>query len=291
MSKWSLSGFADEMSPELSCQLAELNRLGVGYLEPRTVDGHNISDLTREQLGAMKSALAQAGVKVSSIGSPLGKISIEEDFAPHMEKLKRTLEIQKELDAPYVRMFSFYIPKEREAGEFRGQVLDRLGQMAEEAARWDGVLLHENEKGIYGDTASRCLDLMEQLSGSHFRAVFDFANFVEVGQDTLEAYRLLKPYIQYIHIKDAQTLPDGKKRIVPAGQGEGHVEDILSDLHRAGWEGFLSLEPHLTDFSGLAALEQDPQKREANLGPVEAWELALSSLRDILKRVGVQQEA
>lgn len=289
MSKWTISGFADEMSPELGFQLRELNRLGVGFLEPRTVDGRNISDLTREQVKEMKSALAGAGVKVSSIGSPLGKISIEEDFGPHMEKLKRTLEIQKELDAPYVRMFSFYIPKGREAGEFRGQVLDRLGQMAAEAARWDGMLLHENEKGIYGDTAPRCLDLMEQLSGPHFRAVFDFANFVEVGQDTLEACRLMKPYIQYIHIKDAESLPDGKKRIVPAGQGEGHVEEILRDLHAGGWEGFLSLEPHLTDFSGLAALERDPQKREAKLGPVEAWELALSSLREILTRTGVQE--
>ena len=116
MSKWHISGFADEMSPELGIQLRELNRLGVGYMEPRTVDGCNISDLSQEQLAQMKSALAAAGVKVSSIGSPLGKISVEEDLGPHMEKLKRTLEIQKELDAPYVRMFSFYIPNGREPG-------------------------------------------------------------------------------------------------------------------------------------------------------------------------------
>lgn len=289
MSKWHISGFADEMSPELGIQLRELNRLGVGYMEPRTVDGCNISDLSQEQLAQMKSALAAAGVKVSSIGSPLGKISVEEDLGPHMEKLKRTLEIQKELDAPYVRMFSFYIPNGREPGEFRGQVLDRLGQMAEEAAKWDGILLHENEKGIYGDTAPRCLDLMEQLGSPHFRAVFDFANFVEVGQDTSEAFRLMRPYIRYIHIKDAETLPEGKKRIVPAGQGEGHVAEILQKLHTGGWEGFLSLEPHLVDFSGLAALEQDPQKRETKLEPVEAWELALSSLRDILTQIGVQE--
>ena len=99
----------------------------------------------------------------------------------------------------------------------------------------------------------------------------------------------MRPYIRYIHIKDAETLPEGKKRIVPAGQGEGHVAEILQELHTGGWEGFLSLEPHLVDFSGLAALEQDPQKREAKLEPVEAWELALSSLRDILTQIGVQE--
>ena len=124
----------------------------------------------------MKNKLAGAGVSVSSIGSPIGKIGIEEDFAPHLEKLKRTLEIQKELGAPYLRMFSFYIPQGRAPEDFREEVLDRVGRMVEEAGRWDSVLLHENEKGIYGDSAPRCKELLEAFYGPHFKAVFDFAN-------------------------------------------------------------------------------------------------------------------
>lgn len=276
-----ISGFADEISPDFGQQLQALNEFGVSYLELRGVDGTNVSDLSQEQLKEVKSRLSSAGVKASSIGSPLGKIGMEEPFAPHMEKLKRTLEIQKELDAPYLRMFSFYLPQGRPAGEFRSQVLERLSAMVEEAARWDAVLLHENEKGIYGDNAPRCLDIMEQLSSEHFRAVFDFANFVETDQDTLAAYSMLKPYIEYIHIKDATA----DKKIVPAGEGIGHVEDILRDLAGGGWNGFLSLEPHLVDFSGLAALEQDPQKRSSTLDGKSAWALALSALRDILSRL------
>lgn len=279
-----LSGFADEISPELARQLAALNRFGVHCIELRGVDGVNVSDLSPEKLREVKAALAGAGVSASSIGSPIGKISIEEDFAPHMEKLKRTLEIQKELNAPYLRMFSFYIPKGRQAAEFREPVLERLSAMIEEAGRWDAVLLHENEKGIYGDTAPRCLDLLEQLAGPRFQAVFDFANFVEVGQDTLEAYRLLKPYIAYIHVKDAAGEAGQPKRIVPAGEGEGHVEEILGSLFAGGWRGFLSLEPHLVDFAGLAALEQDPVKRAALMDGEAAWGTALGALRAILAR-------
>ena len=283
-----LSGFSDEIAPELDLQLAAIREWGLSHIELRAADGVNVSDFSTEKGKEVKNKLAGAGVSVSSIGSPIGKIGIEEDFAPHLEKLKRTLEIQKELGAPYLRMFSFYIPQGRAPEDFREEVLDRVGRMAEEAGRWDSVLLHENEKGIYGDNAPRCQDLLEQLAGPHFQAVFDFANFIQVGQETLPAYGLLKPYVAYVHVKDA-LLSTGA--VVPAGQGDGHVRDILTDLLGGGWKGFLSLEPHLTDFAGLAALEQDPQKRGSALDGKSAWKLALDSLKEILAGIPQAKEA
>lgn len=277
-----LSGFSDEIAPEFDKQLETIKEFGISHIELRAADGINVSDLTEEKVKEIKAKLTAAGIGVSSIGSPIGKIGIAEEFAPHLDKLKRTLEIQKELDAPYVRMFSFYLPKDRDPGEFREEVLDRMGKMVEEAEKWDSVLLHENEKGIYGDNASRCKDLMDAFYGPHFRAVFDFANFVEVGQQTLPAYENLKPYIEYVHVKDALMK---EKKVVPAGRGDGHVKEILADLIGGGWKGFLSLEPHLTDFAGLAALEQDAQKRGDALDGKSAWKLALDSLRAILNEI------
>ncbi len=283
-----LSGFSDEIAPELDLQLAAIREWGLSHIELRAADGVNVSDFSTEKGKEVKNKLAGAGVSVSSIGSPIGKIGIEEDFAPHLEKLKRTLEIQKELGAPYLRMFSFYIPQGRAPEDFREEVLDRMGRMVEEAAAWDSVLLHENEKGIYGDNASRCKELLEAFYGPHFKAVFDFANFVQVGQETLPAYELLKPYVEYVHVKDAQW---GTGAVVPAGQGDGHVKEILTALTGGGWKGFLSLEPHLTDFAGLAALEQDPQKRGSALDGKSAWKLALDSLQEILAGIPQAKEA
>ena len=282
MKKLALTGFSDEISPVFDEQLAALKEFGVSHLELRGADGVNVSDLSPEKLREIKENLKETGISVSSIGSPIGKISIEDDFAAHMEKLKRTLEIQKELNAPYLRMFSFYLPKENPPEQYREQVLEQVGKMAEEAARWESVLLHENEKGIYGDNAARCLDLMKELASPTFRAVFDFANFVEVGQDTLAAYESLHPYIEYVHIKDCIA---AEKKIVPAGQGDGHVKEILADLLHGGWRGFLSLEPHLFDFVGLAALEQDAKKRDSALDGKSAWKLALDSLCGILREL------
>lgn len=283
-----LSGFSDEIAPELDLQLAALQEWGVTHLELRAADGVNVSDFTPEKVREVKAKLEAAGISVSSIGSPLGKIGIQEDFAPHLDKLKRTLEIQKELGAPYVRMFSFYIPQDQNPADFREEVLDRLGRMVEEAKAWDSVLLHENEKDIYGDNASRCKELMDAFYGPHFQAVFDFANFVQVGQETLPAYELLKPYVTYVHVKDAQW---GTGTVVPAGQGDGHAGEILADLIGGGWKGFLSLEPHLTDFAGLAALEQDPQKRGSALDGKAAWKLALDALHTILETIPQAKEA
>lgn len=289
MKKLAISGFTDEIAPEFDAQLAAAREFGVSFIELRGADGINVSDLSQEKLREVKKKLEEAGIRVSSIGSPIGKIGIEDDFAAHMEKLKRTLEIQKELNAPYLRMFSFYLPKDKDPADYREQVLDRVGAMAEEASRWEAVLLHENEKGIYGDTAPRCLDLMKEFYGPHFKAVFDFANFVEVGQETLPAYESLAPYIEYIHIKDAVR---STRKVVPAGQGDGHVKEILTGLLHDGWRGFLSLEPHLVDFSGLAALEQDAKRRNSALDGKSAWKTALDALRDILKDIPeVKEEA
>ena len=282
-----LTGFSDEIAPEFDIQLKTVRELGVSHIELRGADGVNVSDLSAEQCREVKGKLDAAGVSVSSVGSPIGKIGIGEAFAPHLEKLKRTLEIQKELGAPYLRMFSFYLPKGEDPAVFRGEVLDRVGAMAEEAKRWDAVLLHENEKGIYGDNAARCADLMEQFYGPQFKAVFDFANFVEVGQETLPAFAALKPYVEYVHIKDARW--EGKQ-VVPAGMGDGHVKEILTELISGGWRGFLSLEPHLTDFSGLNALEQEAKERGAKMDGGTAWKTALDALRGILAEIPEAKE-
>lgn len=283
-----ISGFSDEIAPSFDEQLAAVREFGVTHIELRAADEVNVSDFTQEKLKEVKGKLRDAGIRVSSIGSPIGKIGIEEDFAPHMDKLKRTLEIQKELEAPYIRMFSFYMPKDRDPQDLRGEVLERMGRMVEEAKAWDSVLLHENEKDIYGDNAPRCKELMEQFYGPNFKAVFDFANFVQVGQEPLAAYELMKPYVEYVHIKDAM-MKNGT--VVPPGYGDGHVGEILSQLIGEGFRGFLSLEPHLSNFSGLSSLEKAPQDRGPAMDGKSSWKLALDSLKKLLAEIPQAKEA
>ena len=282
-----LSGFSDEIAPDFDTQLRVIRELGLNHIELRSADGVNISDLTDDKLQEIKSKLKNAGVRVSSIGSPIGKTAITEDFSAQPDRLKRTIEIAHVLGAPYIRIFSFYIPKGEDPALYREEVLERLHGFTEAAKGSSVTLLHENEKGIYGDNAPRCLELLKALAGPDFGAVFDFANFVEVGQPPKEAYELLKPYIRYVHVKDAVW---DTKQIVPAGQGDGHLAEILGDLIGNEYRGVLSLEPHLVNFSGLAALEKDPTQRKATLTGPDAFHLAVTSLRELLAQIPAARE-
>ena len=257
-----ITGFADEIDVSVDKQLALLKQLGISYVEFRSGDGINVADYTTEQAKALKEKLDANGIKVSALGSPIGKIGIEDAFAPHLEKLSHVMDIAEILETKYIRMFSFFMPDEQKSGkkpeDFREEVFLRTEAMVKLAAERGFVLLHENEKDIYGDIGPRCLELMERFYGEHFKCTFDFANFVQCGQDPLAAYEMLAPYVEYIHIKDALQ---ENGMVVPPGEGDGKLKEVFEKLEQAGYEGFLSLEPHLTDFVGLQGLEKSVEQR------------------------------
>ncbi len=280
-----LTGFADEIDQDLNIQVENLQKLGMRYVEMRGVDGNNLIYHSDDKVKEIKSRLDAAGIALSALGSPLGKIGIEDPFEKHFEKFKRAVEIAHKMETGNIRMFSFYVP-EGKGAQYKEQVFDRLGQFVDYAAANDAVLLHENEKGIYGEMAAECRELMDAFYGDHFKAIFDFANFVQAKQDTLEAYELLKDYIAYIHVKDA-LWENGS--VVPAGMGDGNVAAILKDLYANDFSGFLSLEPHLFNFSGFTGLERDKDAIVGGetkvLSGAEAFALAHESLVKILEEI------
>lgn len=288
MAKFILSAFADEIHEDFDIQLKILKKHDVRFIELRSVDGKNVCDHTIVELKELKSHAAAEGIGFSAVGSPLGKIGIEDDFAPELEKFKRTLEIAHTLETKYIRMFSFFIPKGKQAEDYRDEVLNRWRQYVE-AAQGSGItLLHENEKDIYGDTAARCLDLLKTLNTPIVKATFDPANFVQCGEETYPyAFKLLKDYVVYMHIKDA-LFANGE--VVPSGEGDGHVEEILKTLNDNGYEGFLSLEPHLGDFKGFAGLEQDSRWANEKEGGPKTFAVAAVALKKILDRLGAVAE-
>lgn len=272
-----ISGFSDEIDQSIDKQIEVLQELGQKYIELRNADGINVSDLTIQQAETVYDKLTTAGIGVSSIGSPVGKISICDDFAPHLVLLDHTLELAQLFETPYVRMFSFYVP-EGMAADYEMEVLRRTEQMIEHAAKKNITLLHENEKEIYGDIAVRCKNLMEHFYGENYKAVFDFANFVQCGQDTLEAYELLHSYIEYVHVKDARQA-DGE--VVLAGDGDGHVKELLQKLDKDGYHGYLSLEPHLSNFVGFDRLEQGKSEKRFT-DEIAAYKSAYDRLQQLL---------
>lgn len=242
--------FADEASPVMDAQIAAMTRNRLSGLEIRGVDGENVSCISLSKAKEVRKKLEDAGLTVWSVGSPIGKIDIETgDFPAHLDLLRHTLDVARALGAPNLRMFSFYIPAGKEPALYRQKVIDQVGDMLR-AGEGSGVLFcHENEKGIYGDLAARCEELLRLFPA--MKGVFDPANFVQCGQDTWSAWALLHPYIHYLHIKDA--LANGS--VVPAGKGLGNVRRI-TEAFRAQGGDCATIEPHLRVFDGLKDLER-----------------------------------
>lgn len=267
-----LSGFADEIAPELDVQLDVLTSLDIRFLELRGVWGKNVLELTDAEVARIKQALTDRGIGVSAIGSPIGKIGIEEPMAPHMDKFRRALDLAEELGTCYIRMFSFFVP-EGQADAYRDEVMRRLSALLDEAAGRPVVLLHENESHIYGDIPRRCLDIHQTLASPQLRMTFDPANFVMNGVRPYDdAFELLADQIAYLHIKDGIM---AERRVVPAGEGDGQVKEVLGALKERGFEGFASLEPHLAHAGAFQGFS----------GP-ELFGVATKALRKLLKEIG-----
>jgi len=276
-----LSAFADEISPDLEEQIAVLSSEKVRFLDLRGVWNTNVLDLSDQQVTRVKETLDAHGIGVAAIGSPIGKVPIDSSFNEHLHLFERAITVAQALQTPYIRIFSFYPPAASDRGavnpaEYRDEVLRRLREMTARARAAAVILLHENEKDIYGDTITRCVDLLQGINDAHFQAVFDPANFIQCGQTPYpDAYEAVRPWLRYVHVKDARS--DGS--VVPAGEGVSHWPELLQRLRADGYDGFLSLEPHLAlagqyqGFSGPDLFRRASQALQQMLQAM-GWEYA-----------------
>ena len=269
-----LSAFADEISPDLDEQIRVCKENGVTHIELRGVNQQNVMDFDANLRKQIRAKLADSGMGVISIGSPIGKVKITDPWPGHFDRFKHAVELAEYFQAPFIRIFSYYPPeKGADMHKHRDEVIRRMRAKVDYVVGHEVVLVHENEADIYGEKGRDCLDLLKSISSPKLRAAFDFANFVLAGERPIDNWELLKPFTAHIHVKDAKQ---AEKTIVPAGQGDGDIGPILKDAYQSGYRGFLSMEPHLAaggQFSGFT-------------GPT-LFKTAVAALRDVCRRNGV----
>ena len=270
---FTLSGFADEIDAQLEVQLEVLGRLGIRYLELRGVGQERVA-LDDDELARVGQGLQAAGIGVSAIGSPIGKIDIDAPMEPHLAAFEQALHVAEYLQSPYIRLFSFFVA-EGEADRRRSDVLRRMEQLLKAASGHAVTLLHENERHIYGDIPRRCHDLLTHFDSPQLRFTFDPANFVMCGVRPFdEGYALLADYTDYLHIKDGLL---AEQRVVPAGQGDGQLPELIAALAARGYDGFASSSRTYPAQAPLAVLG------------AELFEVATRAFRDVLHQVGAQE--
>jgi sugar phosphate isomerase/epimerase len=272
-----VAAFADEISPDLDVQIEHCKKNGVTHFELRGVAGKNVLDFNKPLRDEIKRKLSDSGLGVASIGSPIGKVKIHQSWDAHFDRFKIAVDMAEFFGAPLIRVFSYYPADGQSHADFvkrhRDEVMNRFHKKIEYLKGRKPILVHENEANIYGEKGRECLDLHKTLDCPQFKAAFDFANFVQAGEDPLQNWPLLKPYTAHIHIKDAKM---GTGKVMPAGQGDGHLREILADAYASGYRGFLSLEPHLAKHEQLSGFS----------GP-ELFKVAADALRQVAKEAGV----
>jgi sugar phosphate isomerase/epimerase len=275
---FTLSAFADEISPEPQVQLDVLRACDIRHIEFRSIHGTNVLALTDHQIGEFKSLLDRNGFRLSAIGSPIGKIRIDEPFGPHLDKFERAIELAKTFGTPNIRIFSYYPAQgatEADWPTHRAEVLKRLGAKVERAETAGVRLLHENEHRIYGDSPERVADVFNQIHSLAFAAAYDPANYVFCGYDPILGWERSKERTVHFHIKDWVK---GEEHGRVAGEGHGRIADILADAVRRGYDGYATLEPHLLGGGPTGGVT----------GP-ELFPTAVAALRKILQEVGAQE--
>jgi sugar phosphate isomerase/epimerase len=277
---FTLSAFADEIGPDPEQQVDVLERCGVRHIELRSILKTNVLDLTDLQVAELKALLDRRGFRLSAIGSPVGKIRIDEPFAPHLKRFDRAIELCRVFGTPNIRVFSYYPPEGTNwdtAGDAaEREVFDRLREQAGRAERAGVRMLHENEHRIYGDTPERVVRLCEALAGPAFRAVYDPANYVFCGYDPWQGWQQTKQWTSHFHIKDWAA---GEKHGRVAGDGQGRIAEVMAEAVRMGYDGFATLEPHLQGGGPTGGVT----------GP-ELFPRAVETFRRILDQVGARYQ-
>lgn len=236
-----LSAFADEISPNIETAMDLLAAEGIYYIDLRTVDGKNVLQLTDKEVHDIKKRLDTRGFKIASIASPIGNTGILEDFTPHIKDFMRAIHLANYFGTPYIRIFSFFVPKGEPKYKYKDKVLARMKELTQIAEREGVILVIDNDPPFYVDTGNRARQILGMINSPHLRLAFDPANFIRAQVLPMtDAYPLVEPYISYIHMKDARI---NMGKVVPAGEGDGEIRKLIAALKEKNYSGFISIEP------------------------------------------------
>jgi len=248
-----LTGFADEIASDFEEQCMGLSKLGIHLITLRSINGKNILDFTYDEFKRdVLPILLRYQIKVASVGSPLGKVDVDDLFAQNeqIHKLDELIKIMNLLEVKHLRLFSLFV-KDHEPQTFN-TVISFLKRVMKKLEPYEIIAMHENEKDIYGDKSDYCLQIYQELAHPLFKLAFDPANFVQVGEDAVACFQMLMNAVVDMHMKDA--LYKSKENVL-IGTGDGKLRELIHLCQKMNYQGLYTLEPHLYAFNYLKELE------------------------------------
>jgi len=241
-----LSGIADEAGSPLETQIRAHKELGWKHIEIRNVNDTTLAQADERQFEEIHSQLRKAGLQVSCFASRIANWSrdILGPFDLDVDELKRSIPRMRKMNTPYIRIMSYTNKTNVPEAQWRDESVRRIRELAKMAADGGVTIVHENCDGWGGLGPKQSLDLLERVGSPALKLVFDTGNTVFHGQASFDYYAKVKPQVAYVHIKDARKTGDKCTPCFP-GEGLGDVAKIVRDLLSGGYQGGISIEPHI----------------------------------------------
>jgi sugar phosphate isomerase/epimerase len=213
---------------------------GFDGLEVRLFDGEVVTpSLPAGDRRRAERALAASGVEVVALDTSLRLAGT--DGAAFKADVAAMAEIGAEWGAPLLRLFGGPLPASPEARE---EALGRAAELLAEAvpiAAEQGVALALETHDDF--SSARVVARALELAGGGAGAVYDSHHPHRRGENPAQVLECLGRYLSLVQVKDAVRLPgEDQWRLVPLGQGEVPVRELLALLPGAGYDGWVSLE-------------------------------------------------
>ena len=257
MAEMFFSGIADEAGKPLDAQIRAHKELGWQHIEIRNVNETTLAYASDAEFDAIRGALEEAGLRVSCFASQIANWArdIMGPLEKDLDELRRATPRMRKMETPFIRVMSWVNKSEVEEAKWRSESIRRMKELARVAEDGGVTLVHENCDGWGGLGPKQTLDLLAEVNSPALQLVFDTGNVLSHGHDTWDYYSQVKPHAVYVHIKDWSR---EKNEATFPGEGDSEVRRILADLFASGYDGGLSIEPHIKAQVHLGT-ESDPK--------------------------------
>ena len=250
-----MTGFADEAAVGIDGQIKATRELGWKNIESRNIDGVNIHDLDDKAFDVVYGKLQDAGVSINCFGSAIANWAknIDQPMEPDVQALNRAILRMGRLGTKLIRIMSYAVlPDRSPEDQMKEERFRRLNIITQRLLDAGIQPVHENCMNFGGMGWSYTLALIENVPG--LKLVFDTGNPVFTDdrtkpapypkQSSWEFYNIVKKHVAYLHIKDG-IWDNEKTNYTYPGLGNGDVRQIVEDAIKSGYDGGISIEPHI----------------------------------------------
>ena len=258
------AGFADEAGKSIEEQIIATKEANWDAIEVRNADGENFCSMSDEAFARNLEKLKEAEIQIAGFGSQIANWGrpIDTDFQVDLDELRRAAPRMHEAGCRIIRIMSYPNRQENPLpdADWKQEVFRRLRELAA-IAEGEGIILgHENCDGYGGKGPDETLEMLDAVDNPALKLIFDTGNAVFHGQDALAFYEKVKDAVVHIHVKDGKIVEDGEIVACYPDEGMGHNREVFASLKSRGYDGCISIEPHIAAVVHLAKDVEDTEQ-------------------------------